>query len=196
MVLPLRPSRGGFLRPFGCGEFIRDFLLGLGPHDSPTLDPDVGAPQSDIFHFYKEALLRAFAEDAVAIEQLKRARAELPALAIDEAERLRLYFLDRIPYKFTRARYHSFVVYFSNLQRLGWVEFTGREETSAFQEHYPPGPPRRYFRLTSAGRRAAEIAWSNPLRTLYAERWGGDEAYLARNHELRRRHRYSRAPTR
>jgi len=82
---------------------------------------------------------------------------------------------------------HSFVVYFSNLQRLGWVEFSGREEPSMFQEHYPPGPPRRYFRLTKAGREATEAAWSNPLFALYGERWGRD--YLR---ELRKRHKYTR----
>lgn len=31
MVTGIRPGRGGFLRPFGCGFFIRDFLLGRGP---------------------------------------------------------------------------------------------------------------------------------------------------------------------
>ncbi len=30
MVIQLRPSRGGYLRPFGCGWFIREFLLGHG----------------------------------------------------------------------------------------------------------------------------------------------------------------------
>ena len=59
MALPLRPSRGGFLRPFGCGWFIREFLLGNGPNGSPTIDPDVGAPQADIFHHYKTALIRS-----------------------------------------------------------------------------------------------------------------------------------------
>jgi hypothetical protein len=46
---PLRPAKGGFLRPFGCGEFVRDFLMGSGPHGTPTIDPDVGAHQADIF---------------------------------------------------------------------------------------------------------------------------------------------------
>ncbi len=32
MVDLLKPARGGFLRPFGCGEFIRGFLLGHGPN--------------------------------------------------------------------------------------------------------------------------------------------------------------------
>lgn len=40
MVEALRPSRGGFLRPFGCGWFIKEFLLGHGPYDSPGIDPN------------------------------------------------------------------------------------------------------------------------------------------------------------
>ena len=62
-MLPLKPSRGGFLRPFGCGWFIREFLLGHGPNGSPKIDPDVGACQVDIFNHYKIALLKAIALD-------------------------------------------------------------------------------------------------------------------------------------
>ncbi|MFC1930334.1 hypothetical protein ACFLWE_00330, partial [Chloroflexota bacterium] len=69
------------------------------------------------------------------------------------------------------CRYHSFVVYFSNLQKLGWVEESGKEEPSSFQDHYPPGPPRRYFRLTKEGKKAGKAAWKNPHRALY----GGDK---------------------
>jgi len=63
VVEALRPTRVGFLRPFGCGWFIREFLMGNGPNGSPRIDPDVGAPQSEIFYHYKIALLRAMAED-------------------------------------------------------------------------------------------------------------------------------------
>ena len=63
MTLALKPKRGGFLRPFGCGEFIRKFLLGHGPNGSSVIDPCVGAPQADIFHHYKMALMRATALD-------------------------------------------------------------------------------------------------------------------------------------
>jgi hypothetical protein len=42
------------------------------------------------------------------------------------------WFLSLIPNKLVKCRYHSFVVYFSNLQRLEWVEPTGFEEYSAF----------------------------------------------------------------
>jgi hypothetical protein len=48
MVIELRPTRGGFLRPFGCGWFIREFLLGKGPEGSLAIDPERGAAQSDI----------------------------------------------------------------------------------------------------------------------------------------------------
>ncbi len=68
MVELLRPARGGFLRPFGCGWFIREFLMGHGPEGSPAIDPVTGAPQADIFYHYKLALHRAYAEDAVAWE--------------------------------------------------------------------------------------------------------------------------------
>ena len=54
----LRPSRGGYVRPFGCGWFIREYLLGKGPYGSPKIDPEIGAPQSDIFRQYKLALMR------------------------------------------------------------------------------------------------------------------------------------------
>ena len=59
----LRPRRGGFSRPFGCGWFIREFLLGNGPEGSKVIDPNVGAAQSDINYKYKEALARATARD-------------------------------------------------------------------------------------------------------------------------------------
>ena len=47
MVDLLRPVRGGFLRPFRCSWFIREFLMGNGPYGSPMIDPNVGAPQAD-----------------------------------------------------------------------------------------------------------------------------------------------------
>ena len=169
MVLPLKPTKGGFLRPFGCGWFIREFLLGNSPNGSPRIDPDIGAPQADIFYYYKTALLRAIALDRATREEERRARRERRAISPEEIERLTERHLARIPYKATGCRYHSFVVYFSNLQRLGWVEPTGREEASAFQDHYPLGPSRKYFRLTEAGRAASEAAWLNPFQALYGE---------------------------
>ena len=167
MIEPLRPARGGFLRPFGCGWFIREFLLGHGPNGSPRVDPGVGAPQADIFYYYKTALLKAIALDRATRHEERQARREKRAIDPERIDRLTNRYLARIPYKSTSCRYHSFVVYFSNLQRLGWVEPSGKEEPSAFQDHYPPGPARRYFRLTEAGREAGDAAWSNPFFALY-----------------------------
>jgi hypothetical protein len=167
---PLRPSRGGFLRPFGCGWFIREFLLGHEPYGSPKVNPEIGAPQADIFYFYKMALFRDMALDkAVRLEE-RRARKEGRLIDPDKITRLANRFLYLMPYKTRGCRYHSFVIYFSNLQRLGWVEFTGREETSAFQGHYLLGPGRKYFRLTKAGREASDAAWANPHAALYGRR--------------------------
>jgi hypothetical protein len=165
----LRPVRGGFLRPFGCGEFIRGFLLGYGPNGSPRIDPDIGAPQADIFREYKMALMRATALDRATRAEEKRAKKEKRPINPDNIERLTERYLARMPYKAQGARFHSFVVYFSNIQRLGWVEPTGQEEPSSFQQHYPAGPPRRYFRLTKAGREASDEAWSDPHSALYGK---------------------------
>ncbi len=167
MIEPLRPARGGFLRPFGCGWFIREFLSGHGPNGSPRINPDVGAPQADIFYHYKTALIKAIAVDRATRREERQAQREKRAISPEEIERLTERYLVGTPYKSTSCRYHSFVVYFSNLQRLGWVEPTGKEEASAFQDHYPAGPPRRYFRLTKVGRDAGDAAWSNPHLALY-----------------------------
>ncbi len=69
--LPLIPGRGGFLRPFGCGWFIREFMLGHGPEGSPSIDPRIGACQEDVFYRYKKALHRAYSEDVIAWENGK-----------------------------------------------------------------------------------------------------------------------------
>ena len=167
MVELLRPARGGFLRPFGCGWFIREYLLGKGPEGSRVIDPQQGAPQADIFYHYKMALMRATALDrATAIEE-KKAKKERRPINPDNIDRLAQRLLGRIPYKTWACRFHSFIVYFSNIQRLGWVEATGKEEFSEFQDHYAPGQPRKYFRLTKAGKEAGDAAWANPLRALY-----------------------------
>jgi hypothetical protein len=163
----LKPTKGGFLRSFGCAEFIREFLLGQGPHGSPAIDPEIGAPQADIFYYYKMALMRATAVDRATRVEEKRARREHRRIEPANIEKLAGKYLARIPYKTRGCRFHSFIVYFSTLRRLGWVEPTGREERSSFQDHYPPGPPRRYFRLTKAGREAGETSWKNPCRILY-----------------------------
>ena len=167
MTLPLRPKHGGFLRPFGCGQFVREFLLGHGPNGSSMIDPDVGAPQADIFHHYKMALIRATAFDKATRAEEKRARREKRLIDPENIQRLAERYLARMPYKAQGCRFHSFVVYFSNLQRMGWVEPTGREEPSAFQDHYPQGPPRRYFRLTEKGKSTPDYLWADPRKALY-----------------------------
>ena len=173
MVIQLRPGRGGFLRPFGCGWFIREFLLGHGPEGSLKIDPDVGACQEDIFYHYKLALHKAYAEDAVAWENDDRVRAgKEPYTELEYAERVDWHFR-RIPYKLVKARYHSFQRYFHWLKKLQWVEATGHEEKSSVQEvmpNYPQAPPRRYYRLTKKGKQAPDYQWSNPQLTLYPQR--------------------------
>jgi len=132
VVEALRPRRGGFLRPFGCGWFIREFLMGNGPNGSPAIAPDIGAPQADIFYHYKRALSHAIALDRATREEERRARRGKRPIRPEEIDRLTKRYLARTPYKATGCRYHSFVVYFSNLQRLGWVEFTGMAATEIF----------------------------------------------------------------
>ena len=63
MVEPLRPVKGGFLRPFGCGWFVREYLAGNGPEGSTKIDPIRGATQSDICFEYKETLAKITARE-------------------------------------------------------------------------------------------------------------------------------------
>ena len=163
----LRPKRGGFLRPFGCGWFIREFLLGCADEGSSVADPDIGAPQSDIFYHYKMALRKATALDRATRMEERKARREKRSISPDNIDELVGKYLARMPYKSNGCRYHSFVVYFSTLRRLGWVEPSGYEEPSSFQDNYPPGPSRIYYRLTQAGLEAGDTAWANPHLTLY-----------------------------
>ncbi len=166
-TLALRPQRGGFLRPFGCGWFIREFLMGNGPFDSPHIDPLIGAPQADIFHEYKLALIRTTALDRATRAEERISKREKRPINPDNIERLTERYQARMPYKAQGCRYHSFVVYFSNLIRLGWVELTGREDRSQFQDHYDRGQPRKYYRLTVVGMAASDAAWANPRLALY-----------------------------
>jgi len=169
MTLLLKPKRGGFLRPFGCGWFIREYLLGKGPYGSSKIGPETGAPQADIFREYKLALMKVTALDRATRLEERRARRGNRALNPDNIEKLFEKLLARMPYKAQGCRFHSFVVYFSTLQRLKWVKSAGKEEASAFQDHYPTGPPRKYFRLTKTGREASNDAWANPHRALYGQ---------------------------
>jgi len=141
--------------------------MGRSPYGSPAIDPSIGAPQADIFRYYKEALLKATALDRATMQEERQAKREKRPISPENIEKLTDRYLARLPYKSSSCRYHSFVVYFSNLQRLGWVEPTGQEEPSAFQDHYAAGQPRRYYRLTPAGMAAPLAAWSNPFSALY-----------------------------
>ncbi|MEL7562595.1 MAG: hypothetical protein AAGU24_05650 [Dehalogenimonas sp.] len=166
--MELRPSRGGFLRPFGCGRFIREYLLGNGPEGSPRIDPEKGAPQADINYEYKEALARATAR-----ERAERIISKQVVRGVDiteeYAEEIYQKQLRKVSRKFTHMRYHSFLMYFGVLKRLGWVEATERSEPSAIQDNYPPAPERTYYRLTEGGISAGDNLWANPLFTLYPE---------------------------
>jgi len=165
----LKPKKGGFLRPFGCGWFIREFLLGHALEGSPVIDPDIGAPQADIFYHYKMTLRRATALDRATRMEERKARREKRSIIPDNIEKFTGKHLARMPYKANGCRYHSFVVYFSTLQRLGWVEPSGRKEASSFQDNYPAGQPRIYYRLTPSGRAAPDAEWSNPQQALYGK---------------------------
>jgi len=167
MILGIRPQLGGFLRPFGTAWFIIEFLKGNGPEGSKRIDPEEGAPMTDIHYEYKSALHRAHARDAAEREEEKRIKRGQPAYTEKEyAERLE-YYLGRIPYKELKMRYSSFTRYFGHLKRLGWVIETGKTERSAFQDDYPPAPSRVYYCLTDAGKTATMAEMSDPVMTLY-----------------------------
>lgn len=167
MAEALKPNRGGFLRVIGCGQFVRDFLAGRGPLGSPSIDPALGACHSDIFRHYKTGLMRATAVDQATRAEEKQAKREKRSIDPDNIERLAALYLSRTPYKSRGCRFHSFVVHLSTIQRLKWIEPSGHEEPSSLQDHHPPGPPRKYFRLTEAGREASDRAWRNPHRACY-----------------------------
>lgn len=193
MVQQVRPSRGGFLRPFGCGLFIRDFLQGLGPFGSPRIDPEIGACQADIFYHYKLALHRHYAEEAIDQEQEARVKRGEDLYTEEEYARRLEWHLSQLPYKLVKSRYHSFRRYFHYLKQLGWVEATGQEEVSTLQDitgGHPDAYPRQFYRLTRPGLEATEEEWANPQRLIYPEISGRDIDDYRR--EKRKQHRYRR----
>jgi len=168
MVELLRPTRGGFLRPFGCGWFIREYLLGKGPEGATKIDPMYGATQSDMCYQYKESLAHATAHD--------RAESIISNMVVagtdvieEEAGKIYQRELKKVSRKFTHMRYHSFLMYFGVLKRLGWVEEAGETEASTLQDNFPEAPNRVYYRLTRKGEEVSDEFWSNPLFTLYPE---------------------------
>ena len=168
MTLEIKPKRGGFSRPFGCGWFIREFLMGNGPEGSRVIDTKQGAPQADINFEYKEALARATARER-AERIISRMLLNGADVTEEDADRIYQRELKKISRKFTHMRYHSFLMYFGVLKRLGWIEATAFTEPSAIQDNYPPAPERIYYRLTEDGIEARDELWSNPLFTLYPE---------------------------
>jgi hypothetical protein len=129
--------------------------------------PGTGSPQADIFREYKQALMRTMALERALKTEEKRSRREKRPFDPEKISQLVDEYQAKMPYKAQGCRYHSFVTYFSNLIRLGWVEPTGEEEPSAFQTNFLQGQPRRYYRLTAKGIKASEFEWADPLRTLY-----------------------------
>jgi hypothetical protein len=166
--MELKPSRGGFLRPFGCGWFIREFLLGNGPAGSTKIDSTLGDTQSDICYQYKEGIARATAQ-ARAEKVISDMVVNGADVSEETAEIIFQRELKKVSRKFTHMRYHSFLMYFGVLKRLGWVEITGATEDSGIQDNYSSAPSRVYYRLTEAGKAASDVLWSNPLFTLYPE---------------------------
>ncbi len=164
--MKLQPSQGGFLRPFGCGEFIRDYLSGQGPHGSSVIDPSRGATQADINSEYRKALAGATARDRAEkiIDRMVRAHQEVSEA---EAEEILQRQLRPLSAKTHSMRYHSFLMYFGVLKKLGWVQPTGEIERSALQDYYEDAPSRMYYCLTGAGMGASDDQWRNPLTTLY-----------------------------
>jgi DNA-binding PadR family transcriptional regulator len=209
MAVNTRPNRGGYLRPFGCGIFIRDFLRGLGPFGSLKIDPGKGACQEDIFYHYKLALHRAYARDSTEKEIERLTKKNLWAAMVGRraeekdiseadadaelAEEIERRHFERIPYKLVKARFHSFRRYFHYLKQLKWVELTGEEEVSVLQDvtgHHPDAHPRKLYRLTREGVRATDEDWSNPQRLIYTLIGEEDiEDYLR---EKRKEHKYRR----
>jgi hypothetical protein len=166
--MELKPNKGGFLRPFGCGWFVREYLLGNGPSGSIKIDAALGDTQSDICYQYKEAIAGATAQTHAEsiISNMVVAGNDVTEAAADKIYQRELKKVSR---KFSHMRYHSFLMYFGVLKRLGWVEETGQTETSTLQDKIPEAPSRVYYRLTEAGKAASDVLWSNPLFTLYPE---------------------------
>ncbi len=166
----LKPTKGGFLRPFGTGWFIREYLKGNGPKGSPIIVPNLGAPQVDIFHWYKLSLLQAIATDRAVRDEEKLARKEARPINPERIVILIPKYLKRLPFKSTGCRYHSFVSYFNILQQLNWVEASGVTESSSIQDHHPSAPSRIFYKLSEAGLAASDQQWANPRAVLYGRK--------------------------
>lgn len=141
--------------------------MGNAPFGSPSIDPGIGAPQADIFHYYKMARLEFTAMERATRQEERQAKRHKRGINPDNIQRIAEQRARRIPWKSNGCRYHSFVTYFSNLRRLGWVKESGVEERSSLQDHYPKGQPRKFYCLTDAGMAASESEWADPYAALY-----------------------------
>lgn len=142
------------MRAVSCGLFTRDYLLGLGPHGSAGINPQRGAPQTDIFCEYKLVLIRTTAEDKAVRSEEKTARKEERLIDPDRIASLTLHYLEGLGYKSIGCTYHSYVTCFSMIQKLEWVEPSGIIEPSSFQDNYAQGQPRIFYRLSEKGKAA------------------------------------------
>jgi hypothetical protein len=166
--MELKPNKGGFLRPFGAGWFIREYLLGNGPAGSTKIDPRLGDCQSNVCYQYKEGIARATAQ-ARAEKVISDMVVNGADVSEETAEKIFQRELKGTSRKFTHMRYHSFLMYFGVLKKLKWVEPTGQIEDSGIHDNYSGAPSRVYYRLTAVGKAAGDELWSNPLFTLYPE---------------------------
>ncbi len=180
--MELKPTTGGFIRPFGTAWFVIEFLKGNGPEDSKRIDSAVGAPMTDIHYEYKSALHRAHARNFVEMEEERQITKGQRAYTEEQYAARLEYYLSRIPYKLLKMRYSSFTRYFGHLKRLGWVWETGKTEPSAIQDDYPLAPPRVYYQITESGKKASAAEISDPVMTLYhysrAQRSAKNKLYI------------------
>ncbi len=163
ITVPTKPSRGGFLRPFGCGWFSWESLADNAPYVSPVINPTIGAPQADIFHYYEEALRQISVMNRATGMATRTARGEKRTIGSGNIGSLNQHHLARITCKANGCRYHTFGVNFFNLQSLGGVDPSGTVRSSAFQGNYSPVPPRGYRRLNAAGSVAPDSTSANPF---------------------------------
>ncbi len=134
MGIQLKPKKGGFLRPFGCGWFIREYLLGNMPYGSPMIGPRIGAPQAEICREYKLALIREWGMDrAVRLEE-RLARMQERPISPDEIEDLFQRSFAEIPYKTTACRLSGLAGWSArgkkNLQPSRTITLKGNRESS------------------------------------------------------------------
>jgi hypothetical protein len=102
MVIQLRPERGGYIRPFGCGWFIREFLLGHGPEGAAVIDPESALVRRHFLPLQKNHP-PGLCEDAVAWENEERIKKGKSIYNEEEyADRFE-YFLSRYPTSWSSA---------------------------------------------------------------------------------------------